>query len=194
MRRAYLYSLWHSPMGWMGLAASDRGLLAATAPRRTRQLALDALVQTLGAEGHSGENDHIRVTRGELERYFRGDSPVDFACISLDMEQGTPFQRRVWQELRRIPYSEIRTYGELARAVGRPNAARAVGQCNARNPWAILVPCHRVVGANAGLTGYAGGLDVKRRLIELERFTVTAPNAMELAAAPQRREIHAYRH
>ncbi len=177
----------------MGLAASGQGLVAATSPRPTRRAARAALKEILGNQGHPGENDYIRVTVAELERYFKGESPVDFARVSLDMEQGTPFQQHVWQELRRIPYGETRTYGALARACGRPNAARAVGQCNARNPWAILVPCHRVIGANAGLTGYAGGLDMKRRLIELERLTVTAPNAKELSAAPQRREIHAYR-
>ena len=101
------------------------------------------------------------------------------------LQRGTPLQRQYWQLLREIPYGETRTYHELARALGRPRAARAVGQCNARNPWAIVVPCHRVIGENASLTGYAGGLEMKRRLLELEGIQVTALRAMtSLSATP----------
>ncbi|MGB8643952.1 MAG: methylated-DNA--[protein]-cysteine S-methyltransferase [Anaerolineae bacterium] len=193
MQRDYLYTLWHSPFGWIGLAASECGMLAITSPRASRRVARTALVETMGNAGRSGENAPIRATRRELLRYFKGDAGADLESIPLDMERGTPFQRRVWEELRKIPYGETRTYGELARTVGHPNAARAVGQCNARNPWAIVVPCHRLLGANAGLTGYAGGLEMKRRLLELERISGTASHAMGLAAAPQRRDIHAHR-
>lgn len=82
--------------------------------------------------------------------------------------QGTPFQRRVWGELSRIPWGETRTYGQLAMAVGAPKAARAVGQANHQNPIPILIPCHRVIGADGSLTGYAGGLELKRMLLQLE--------------------------
>ncbi len=81
---------------------------------------------------------------------------------------GTDFQRAVWQALQRIPYGETRTYGEIAEAVGRPGAARAVGTANHCNPIPIIIPCHRVVGSNGQLCGFGGGLDVKRRLLELE--------------------------
>ncbi|HPJ03534.1 MAG TPA: methylated-DNA--[protein]-cysteine S-methyltransferase [Candidatus Limiplasma sp.] len=81
---------------------------------------------------------------------------------------GTPFQRRVWEELLKIPYGETATYGQLAQRIGRPTAARAVGMANHHNPIAVLIPCHRVVGANGALTGYAAGLPMKRRLLELE--------------------------
>ncbi|MFV0126981.1 methylated-DNA--[protein]-cysteine S-methyltransferase [Streptomyces sp. HMX112] len=81
---------------------------------------------------------------------------------------GTPFQRRVWELLRTIPYGETRSYGELAGALGAPRASRAVGLANGRNPIGIIVPCHRVVGASGGLTGYGGGLDRKRRLLAFE--------------------------
>ncbi|WP_175410476.1 methylated-DNA--[protein]-cysteine S-methyltransferase [Streptomyces sp. TRM64462] len=81
---------------------------------------------------------------------------------------GTPFQRRVWEQLRTIPYGETRTYGELAEALGNPAASRAVGLANGRNPVGIIVPCHRVIGASGGLTGYGGGLDRKRRLLAFE--------------------------
>ncbi len=81
---------------------------------------------------------------------------------------GTPFQRRVWQELETIPFGTTITYSELARRIGRPNATRAVGAAVGRNPLTILVPCHRVMGQNGSLTGFAGGLDRKRSLLELE--------------------------
>jgi methylated-DNA-[protein]-cysteine S-methyltransferase len=81
---------------------------------------------------------------------------------------GTPFQRTVWDQLRRIPYGETRSYGELAAALGKPSASRAVGLANGRNPIGIIVPCHRVVGTNGNLTGYGGGLDRKQRLLDFE--------------------------
>ena len=85
---------------------------------------------------------------------------------------GTAFQQRVWAELRRIPYGGTATYGEIARRIGSPGAARAVGQACGRNPIWLVVPCHRVIGADGSLTGYEGGVDVKRRLLALERERV----------------------
>jgi methylated-DNA-[protein]-cysteine S-methyltransferase len=104
----------------------------------------------------------------ELEAYFAGESKEFTLPLRL---HGTPFQRRVWDQLRKIPYGETRTYGELAYALGNPTASRAVGLANGRNPVGIIVPCHRVVGANGGLTGYGGGLDRKQRLLDFESGT-----------------------
>jgi len=87
--------------------------------------------------------------------------------VPLDM-QGTEFQRSVWNHLMRIPYGETRSYAQVAEAVGRPKAVRAVGAANGSNPVAIIVPCHRVIGASGKLTGYGGGLPLKKRLLELE--------------------------
>ncbi|MFB7929778.1 methylated-DNA--[protein]-cysteine S-methyltransferase [Streptomyces sp. NPDC056039] len=101
----------------------------------------------------------------QLEAYFAGDLK-DFT-VELRLT-GTPFQRTVWEQLSRIPYGETRTYGQLAATLGTPTASRAVGLANGRNPIGIIVPCHRVVGANGSLTGYGGGLDRKRRLLEFE--------------------------
>ena len=105
----------------------------------------------------------------QLEEYFAGerrdfDLPLDPA--------GTPFQLTVWAALRDIPYAETINYGQLAGRVGNPNASRAVGLANGRNPISIVVPCHRVIGADGSLTGYGGGLDRKRALLALERRTV----------------------
>ena len=104
-------------------------------------------------------------SREELLEYFQGKRKN----FDLPLESGgTPFQRRVWAELAAIPYGTVVTYGELARRVGLPKGARAVGQANHRNPLPIFLPCHRVVGANGALTGYAGGLDLKTQLLRLE--------------------------
>ncbi len=102
----------------------------------------------------------------QLRAYFDGEL-TEFD-LTLDM-RGTPFQRRVWRALTEIPYGETESYGELARRVGQPGAARAVGMANGHNPIAIIVPCHRVIGADGSLTGYGGGLDRKRTLLQLEQ-------------------------
>ncbi|MGV9968248.1 methylated-DNA--[protein]-cysteine S-methyltransferase [Streptomyces olivaceus] len=102
----------------------------------------------------------------QLEAYFAGELTEFDLPLRLT---GTPFQRTVWDQLRKIPYGETRTYGQLADALGNPAASRAVGLANGRNPIGIVVPCHRVIGASGGLTGYGGGLERKQRLLDFER-------------------------
>ena len=102
----------------------------------------------------------------QLKAYFAGELREFTVPLRLT---GTPFQRLVWEELRGIPYGETRTYGRLADALGSPAASRAVGLANGRNPVGIIVPCHRVIGANGSLTGYGGGLERKQRLLDFER-------------------------
>ena len=103
--------------------------------------------------------------RDQLDAYFAGD----LRTFDLPLAPtGTPFQRRVWDTLTAIPYGETTSYGELAESIGRPGSARAVGAANGRNPIAIVVPCHRVIGVDRTLTGYAGGLDAKLTLLTLE--------------------------
>ncbi|MGV9276700.1 methylated-DNA--[protein]-cysteine S-methyltransferase [Streptomyces griseosporeus] len=104
----------------------------------------------------------------QLEAYFAGELKEFTLELRLN---GTPFQRRVWDRLRTIPYGERCTYGELAAALGNPAASRAVGLANGKNPIGIIVPCHRVVGADGSLTGYGGGLERKQRLLDLETGT-----------------------
>jgi methylated-DNA-[protein]-cysteine S-methyltransferase len=113
-----------------------------------------------------GANPLLAEAVRQLQAYFKGqlrqfELPLDLA--------GTDFQRRVWSELTRIPYGETRSYRDLARAIGAPKAVRAVGAANGANPIAIVVPCHRVIGAGGKLVGYGGGLALKRRLLSLER-------------------------
>lgn len=111
----------------------------------------------------------LDAAEAQLREYFAG------ARRTFDLPlapRGTAFQQRVWAALRAIPYGETRTYGELAAAIGSPNASRAVGKANHHNPIPIVIPCHRVIGANGTLTGYAGGLEVKRKLLALEGITI----------------------
>ncbi|MBV8785534.1 MAG: methylated-DNA--[protein]-cysteine S-methyltransferase [Mycobacterium sp.] len=107
----------------------------------------------------------------QLNAYFAGEL-TDFD-LELDL-QGTTFQQRVWEALLTIPYGETRSYGEIAEQVGAPGSARAVGLANGHNPIAIIVPCHRVIGANGKLTGYGGGIDRKVTLLELEKSRAPA--------------------
>jgi methylated-DNA-[protein]-cysteine S-methyltransferase len=104
----------------------------------------------------------------QLKAYFAGDLTTFTLPLKL---QGTAFQRSVWEALQEIPYGETTTYGQLALELGNPNASRAVGLANGRNPVGIIVPCHRVVGSTGDLTGYGGGLDRKRHLLDFERKT-----------------------
>lgn len=108
-------------------------------------------------------------TASELGEYFKGKRKHFDIPLSL---HGTPFQKVVWDALCHIPYGETRSYKEIATAIGRPKASRAVGMANNKNPIPLLVPCHRVIGANGLLVGYAGGLDLKKKLLQLENKAV----------------------
>ncbi len=112
----------------------------------------------------------------QIRAYFDGELREFDLPLAL---QGTEHQKRVWDELRRIPFGALISYGELARRIGRPTASRAVGAANGKNPIAIIIPCHRVIGANGSLTGYGGGLDVKRWLIQHEAQAMPAAEDAE---------------
>ena len=148
-----------SPVGELTLVASEKGLTAILwendDPDRVR------LADMTEDAAHPVLVDAVR----QLGEYFAGkreafDLPLDF--------HGTDFQKRVWQQLLAIPFGETRSYGEIARALGQPTATRAVGAANGKNPISIVAPCHRVIGANGSLTGFAGGLEAKQRLLALE--------------------------
>ena len=160
----------NSPVGPLFLAASDRGLVALEFDARTPgQQSIRPNPRHLRKESKEFTfNDSPSLTRpyvNELEEYFAG-ARREFS-FPLDL-RGTDFQLACWHALLAIPYGETRSYGDIARAVGKPAAFRAVGMANNRNPVAIVVPCHRVIASNGTLCGYGGGLDVKRKLLELE--------------------------
>jgi len=137
-----------------GVVASDAGI---------RAIELHAAAELPGRECES--NPLLTQAVAQLRAYFAGELR-DFD-LTLDL-QGTDFQRRVWRQLRNIPYGETRSYSCVANALGTPKAVRAVGAANGRNPIPIVVPCHRVIGAGGSLVGYGGGLPLKRFLLDLE--------------------------
>jgi len=156
-----------SPLGPLIAAAGDDGVcLLEFADRRALESQVRRLRARLGAVLTPGDHPHLELLEHELGRYFAGalrsfSVPVVFP--------GTAFQEAVWRCLRGIPYGETRSYEEMARAIGRPRAVRAVGRANGDNRIAVLLPCHRVVGSDGELRGYGGGLWRKRRLLDLER-------------------------
>ena len=115
------------------------------------------------------ETDAIRKTYLQLKEYLSGKRKN----FDIEIEMiGTEFQKKVWKELLKIPYGETRSYKDIAIAIGNEKACRAVGNANNKNPIAIIVPCHRVVGSNGSMTGYAGGLDIKEKLLKIEKCSV----------------------
>jgi len=116
----------------------------------------------------------LQEALAQLEAYFAGE--LREFDLPLTPE-GTPFQRKVWEALRDIPWGETRSYSELAAAIGRPTASRAVGAANGKNPLPIVIPCHRVIGSTGKLTGFGGGLDVKAGLLRLEGYEGATPEA-----------------
>lgn len=155
----YFYKSMPSPVGLLKLVAGDQGLIAILwendNPNRVRLGELEE------------KNDHpiLLETERQLTDYFAGkltrfNLPLDFA--------GTEFQKKVWEALTTIPFGETRSYGEIARQIGNPQAVRAVGAANGKNPISIVAPCHRVIGTNGKLTGFAGGLEAKALLLGLE--------------------------
>lgn len=157
--------------GWVGIATSPRGLLFITLPQPTEEESLRRL-WARWPEARFAEGDKLAEVKDRLQRYFAGQ-PVSFDDLTLDMSQATPFQKRVWEITRAIPRGQTRTYGEIARQSGSPRAARAVGQAMANNPWPVIVPCHRVLGNDGRLTGFGGGLEMKRRMLEMEGCCAT---------------------
>ena len=164
------YDLLQTSLGWVGVLASPKGLRRVTVPRETPGEALAALGPELAqAQRRVGALEGLRQ---RLQNSFQGEEPA--AEEALDLEGAPPFSRAVWEACRTIPRGETRSYAWLAAAAGRPGAARAVGQAMARNPIALLIPCHRVVRTDGSLGGYTGGLGLKAALLQSEGWTGVA--------------------
>jgi methylated-DNA-[protein]-cysteine S-methyltransferase len=155
--------------GWVGIAASSAGLLGTTLPAISQEKALAPLLHRWPS-AQEGMNPFLAALQEKLRRYFDGES-VDFWDEALDVRNATEFRTLVWNVVRSIPRGQIRSYSWVAAQSGSPRGARAVGRVMATNPFPIVVPCHRVVGQDGQLTGFGGGLDMKRRLLELEAAT-----------------------
>ena len=153
------YQIWISPVGRLHLVANEEALLA---------LAFDQNWKTLKQKFpnlEKSENKILAQTILELEEYFGGKRRSFSVPLVLD---GTPFQKRAWTALSTIPFGKTATYGEQALRIRKPSAVRAVGRANGLNRISILIPCHRVIGSNGSLTGYAGGIKAKQVLLTLE--------------------------
>jgi methylated-DNA-[protein]-cysteine S-methyltransferase len=156
------YKFVDSPVGKLKLVASQSGLTAILWENdNPRRVPLNDLVE---------DNDQpiLLETERQLKEYFAGER--NSFSIPLDM-RGTAFQKDVWRALLAIPFGETLSYGQIAKKLGRPSASRAVGAANGRNPISIIVPCHRVIGSTGKLTGFAGGLEAKSHLLNLETAT-----------------------
>jgi len=158
------FDLFQDTLGWAVAVARD-GALIGLGHYPTRDAAEGSLLRHWPEAEPDPGAPPLPEMRRQLDEYLAGRRR-DF---DLPLETGgTEFQRQCWAALLRIPYGETRTYGDMAREIGRPAAVRAVGQANHDNPIGVIIPCHRVIGANGSLTGYGGGLAMKRALLELE--------------------------
>lgn len=153
-------------LGWAGVALSPGGIRRATLFHRSRE-ACEAELRASGA-AFGGDDPRLEEVASRLRGYAAGEGPL-LDDYPVDLPPCTPMQRDTWLALRRIPYGQTRSYGWLAKEIGRPGKARPVGAINGANPIPLWLPCHRVIGADGSLTGYGGGLEMKRRLLELER-------------------------
>ncbi|MFK8058352.1 MAG: bifunctional transcriptional activator/DNA repair enzyme AdaA [Saprospiraceae bacterium] len=155
-----------TPLGPMFVCATDKGVcMLEFVDRRMLETELEDLQKRLNARIIAGENEHIKQAKKELAEYFAGERK-DFE-VALDTPS-TPFRETVWNELLKIPFGKTCSYGAIANTLNNPGAVRAVGTANGQNRVAIIIPCHRVIGADGTLTGYGGGLERKRWLLELE--------------------------
>lgn len=148
------YYFYETIIGYLTISADEQGITDVSFGKRNPVHAV------------CEETPVIKQAVNELQEYFEGRRREFTVPLH---PQGTDFQLRVWQVLRTIPYGKTWSYKQVATAAGNPNASRAVGMANNRNPIAIIIPCHRVIGANGRLVGYAGGLDVKEKLLEIEQ-------------------------
>jgi len=161
----YFYKTMQTPVGRLKLVAGDRGLAAILWEKEDPKHA--GLIPLADDENHPV----LLEAERQLGDYFAGK--LETFSIPLD-PVGTAFQKEVWDALATIPFGETRSYAQIARQIGRPKAVRAVGAANGKNPLPIVVPCHRVIGSNGKLTGFAGGLEMKASLLEIEGIEMWA--------------------
>ena len=164
--------IFQTAWGWVGVAATGRGVCAIVLPKTSRRAA-ERDLRNAGAVGDASSNGtgksaavHLKAARAALGAYLNGK--VRSFDLPLDLEGQPRFRRKVWEVLQTIPYGRVRSYGWVARKVGKPKAARAVGGACGANPVPLLVPCHRVIAGDGSLGGFSGGLGVKKRLLRLE--------------------------
>lgn len=160
------WGLFETPLGWQAGAVDGDGALTGLFFVGKARPSRAQIGRWLSVDGMARDDDALAPVQAQVSEYFAGQRR------SFDLPlaaKGTAFQHQVWKALRAIPFGETVTYGGLAAQLGRPKAARAVGRANATNPISLIVPCHRVIGSDGTLTGYAGGIPVKKALLSWER-------------------------
>ena len=180
--RTLRYQPLNTSLGTFLLAVSDQGLCRLHLPGEADWSGW--FDRHYGGPAAPGWNPALRRATSQLEQFLAGERR-DFD-LELDL-RGTPFQIGVWNQLRSIPFGETRSYAQVAAGIGRPGSSRAVGTATGRNPIPVVVPCHRVIGSNGRLVGYAGGLELKRRLLELEGVLVPGQASKGSGAVTRRR-------
>ena len=163
---ALYYTVAPGPWGLMGLAASNKGLIHIQSATPSEKSYENFLKRSFVNVPEKNAN-RLKPATDQLRLYLKGN--LRNFDVPLDFFTGTSFQKQVWKKLSSIPYGETRSYAWLARSIKRPNAHRAVGNANGKNPLSILLPCHRVIQTNGDLGGYSGGLHIKKYLLELEK-------------------------
>jgi len=174
MRLEYL--VFDTPLGWVGLLASQKGLRKLVLPQLSQERVLHLITEfaskSCSKTLSEAEAGYFGDLPERIKDYLNG-KPISFPD-KLDLSWASPFQRSVWEMDRSIPYGETRTYAWVAAELGMPRAARAVGQALARNPLPIIIPCHRVVCSDGNLGGFSGGIDWKQKLLEIENKAIKA--------------------
>ena len=166
MAKTLYYTAFETKRGWISILGSKAGLRAVTLTQNTQQQAFDELGKQVN-QAILSPDFFIQVTE-EFQHYYSGEKTA--FNNKLDFSKATLFQRLVWEATRLIPYGETRSYGWVANQIGKPHAARAVGQALNKNPFPIIVPCHRVIAGDGKLGGFGGGLEMKQKLLKLEKI------------------------
>lgn len=163
------YSVMNTPIGELIVASTHRGLISIQFPGDSGLNPEDRLRKILNYQGNLVENkEKNRLVTDQLLEYFQGMRTHFALPVEL---RGTDFQRSVWKAVARVSYGQIRSYGEIARELGKPKASRAVGAANGANPIPIVIPCHRIIGADGSMIGFGGGIALKEKLLQIERRT-----------------------
>ncbi len=164
-RPTIFYAYMETPIGKLLVASSEKGLVRIMLPREGKVDFLSRLKKEYPGETLVKDREKNLLVIKQLEEYFDGSRTVFSPPLDI---RGTEFQKSVWKAVARVPYGETRSYGEIARSIGKPRAYRAVGNANRKNPIPIVIPCHRIIGSDGSLTGFGGGIPLKKKLLELE--------------------------
>ncbi|KAB2835178.1 MAG: methylated-DNA--[protein]-cysteine S-methyltransferase [Candidatus Brocadia sp.] len=190
------FSYFSSPIGDVCVAKNAKGICRISFPHKGEEDFLRSFLKDISSPAKNADVS-IKIQRNDsflkaetdvLNEYFHGRQ-VSFD-FPIDLDQGTPFQKKVWKKLMTIPYGECRYYKWVAKEIGQPLASRAVGMANNKNPVPPIVPCHRVIGSNGSLTGYASGISVKKQLLEMEYHAVHGRSILDSISENRRSNFH----